>query len=98
MKTRRVAVGICVLLSFVPAEARADWTIRPFAGAAVHAAHGFVDLEQTAGDAKPVFGAAIAWQPRAIGFEFEVGVLPGFFEGPADLIVGGHLTTVMGNV
>ncbi|HSC29162.1 MAG TPA: hypothetical protein VLD67_17935, partial [Vicinamibacterales bacterium] len=34
---------------------------------------------------------------RAIGVEFELGVLPGFF-GPGDLIIAGNVTTVMGNV
>jgi hypothetical protein len=98
MTPRFVALGICVLLIMVPSEARADWIVRSFFGAAVNPKHGFVDLEQTSGDSKPVLGVAVGWHPRAIGVEFEVGVLPGFFDGPRDLIVGGHVTTIMGNV
>jgi hypothetical protein len=89
---------MCAWLTMVPSEARADWIVRPFFGAAVSPRHGFVDLEQTAHDSKPVLGAAVGWHPRAIGVEFELSVLPGFFDGPSDLIVAGQVTTMMGNV
>jgi hypothetical protein len=98
MTSRLVAVSICALVTMVPSEAAADWIIRPFVGAAVSPKHGFVDLEQTSGDSKLVVGAAAGWHPRAIGVEFEWSVLPGFFDGPGDLIIAGHVTTVMGNV
>src|SRR5215510_8825551 len=98
MTSRPVAVWICALLAMVPSEARAEWIVRPFFGAAVSPRHGFVDLERTAGDAKLVLGAAAGWHPRAIGVEFELGVLPGFFGGADDLIIAGHVTTMMGNV
>src|SRR4029453_17992502 len=98
MTPRFVAVWICALLTMVPSEATADWIVRPFVGAAVSPSHGFVDLEQTSGDSKFVLGAAAGWQPHAIGFEFELSVLPGFFDGPEDLIIAGNVTTVMGNV
>ena len=93
-----VGVWICALLTMVPAEASADWTVRPFFGAAVNPKHGFVDLEQTSGDSKLVWGAAGGWQRRAIGVEFELSALPGFFSGADDLIIDGHVTTMMGNV
>jgi len=80
------------------ADAMADWIVRPFIGAAVNPSHGFVDLEQTSGDSKLVLGAAAGWQRRAIGVEFETSVLPGFFDGGDDLIIEGHVTTMMGNV
>ena len=98
MMSRLVTVCICALLTMVPSEARADWVVRPFVGAAVNPKHGFVDLEQTSGDSKLVLGAAAGWHPRAISVEFELSVFPGFFEGPGNLIVDGHVTTVMGNV
>ena len=98
MTSRLVAIGIGALLAMVPSEARADWIVRPFVGAAVNPSHGFVDLEQTAGNAKLVWGATAGWQPRTIGVEFEVGVLPGFFDGPNGLIISGQVTTIMGNV
>ena len=98
MRFRLAAVLIGALLTMVPSEARADWTVRPFLGAAVNPNHGFVDLEQTSGDAKLVWGAAAGWKRRAIGVEFELGVLPGFFDGTGDLITEGQVRTVMGNV
>ena len=98
MSSRLVAAMIVALLTMVPAEAAADWMVRPFFGAALNPSHGFVDLEQTAGDSKLVLGAAAGWHPRAIGVEVEVSVLPGFFDGPADLILAGQVTTVMGNL
>jgi hypothetical protein len=89
---------MCGLSLMAPAEAAADWTARPFFGAAVSPKHGFVDLEQTSGDSKLVVGTAAGWQRRAIGVEFELSVVPGFFNGADDLIIDGHLTTLMGNV
>ena len=89
---------ICALFTLVPSEARADWIVRPFVGAGVNPKHGFVDLEQTSGDTKLVWGAAAGWQPRAIGVEVELSALPGFFDGPDGLIISGQVTTVMGNV
>ena len=98
MTSRLVAIGIGVLLMIAPAEAAGDWTVRPFVGAAVNPDHGFVDLDQISGDSKVVFGAAAGWHPGPIGVEFELSVLPGFFDGSSDLITDGHATTFMGNV
>ena len=98
MTSRLVAVWIWALLTMVPSEAKADWIVRPFFGAAVNPSHGFVDLEQISGDSKLVLGAAAGWHPRAIGVEFELSVLPGFFDGSGDLVVAGNVMTVMGNV
>ena len=98
MTSHRIAVGICALLTMVPSEATADWIVRPFVGVAVSPRNGFVDLEQTSGDSKRVWGAAAGWQPRAISVECELSVLPGFFDGPGDLVIAGRVTTVMGNV
>ena len=97
MTTRFGAVWICALLTAVPSEATADWIVRPFLGAALSPKHGFVDLEQTSGDARLVLGAAAGWQRRAIGVEFEVSAVPGLFDGPGGL-VDGQATTMMGNV
>jgi len=98
MTSRLIAVWIFALLTMVPSEASAEWIVRPFFGAAVSPSHGFVDLEQTSGDSKLVLGAAAGWHPSAIGVEFELSALPRFFDGPGDLIIGGNVTTIMGNV
>ena len=98
MTSRLAAVCIGALITMVPSEAAADWSVRPFFGAAVSPKHGFVDLEQTSGDSKLVLGAAAGWHRRAIGVELELSVLPGFFDGPGDLIIEGDVTTVVGNV
>jgi Outer membrane protein beta-barrel domain len=98
MTSRLVAVCICALLTMVASEASADWTVRALFASSVSPKHGFVDLEQTSGDSKLVWGAAAGWHRHAIGVEFEMSVLPGFFDGADDLIIEGHVTTVMGNV
>jgi hypothetical protein len=98
MKSPLVFVSICVLFVMVASPARADWTVRPFFGAAVNPSHGFVDLAQTAGDSKPAIGAAAGWQRRAIGVEVEFSVLPGFFDGPGDLVIAGNVTSIAAHV
>ena len=40
MTSRLVAVWIFALLTMVPADAMADWIVRPFIGAAVSPSHG----------------------------------------------------------
>jgi hypothetical protein len=98
MTFRSATIAIAALLIMSPVEARADLIVRPFFGVALGPKHGFVDLEQSAGDSKFVFGAAAGWQPRAVGVEFEISALPGFFDGPRDLLLAGNVTTMMGNV
>jgi len=98
MTFRSATIAIAALLIMSPVEARADLIVRPFFGVALGPKHGFVDLEQTSGESKLVLGAAAGWHPRAIGVEFELSVLPGFFDGAGDLIKSGNVTTVMGNV
>jgi len=98
MRSRLGAVWICALLTMVPSEATAEWTVRPFFGAAVSPNHGFVDLEQASSDSKLAWGVAAGWRRRAIGVEFDVSVVPGFFDGVDDLIIEGNVTTMMGNV
>ena len=98
MRSRLGAVWIFALLTMVPSEAGADWIVRPFFGAAVSPKHGLVDLEQTSGDSKLVWGAAAGWHRRAIGVDVELSILPGFFDGPGDLVIEGQVTTVMGNL
>lgn len=98
MMSRLIAVCTCAFLTMAPSNAAADWIVRPFVGGALSPKHGFVDLEQTSGTSKPVFGAAAGWHPRALGVELEVSALPGFFGGGDDLIIEGRVTTVMGNI
>jgi CubicO group peptidase (beta-lactamase class C family) len=94
MTSRLTAVWLGALLMMAPSEAAADWIVRPFVGAAVSPSDGFVDLEQTSSDSKLVWGAAAGWRRRALGVEFEVTILPGYFDGPDDLIITAHVTTV----
>jgi len=98
MRSQLVAVSIGALLATMPSSATAEWVVRPFVGAAVSPSSGFVDLEQTSGHSKMVLGAAAGWHRRAVGVECEVAVLPGFFDGPHELITSGNVTTVMANV
>ena len=95
---RMLRAALIVLMLLVPNLAHADWIVKPFAGVSVASSHGFVDLEQAAGQRKPFAGAAVGWQPTALGFEVEFATAPGFFKHTGDLLEAGRLTTVMGNV
>jgi hypothetical protein len=96
MRGAIVAALVTVLL--VPARAEADWMLKPVVGVTFAATHGFVDLEQAAGKAKPFFGVAVGWQPNDVGIEVEFGTAPGFLRESGDLVERGALTSVMANV
>ena len=96
--TRALRAAPVLAMLLVSSEASGDWVIRPFVGATVQSSHGFVDLEQSAGDSKIFAGAAVGWHPTALGFEMEFAVSPGFLGGNQDLVVASRLTSIMGNV
>jgi len=97
--TRRLAISLLLAFgAFIPARAEADWFVRPLVGVSLMTDHGYVDLEQTAGKSKAFFGAAVGWQPNALGLEVEFAAAPGFFRDTGDLVVEGALSSVMGNV
>jgi hypothetical protein len=94
--TMKIAV-VTVALLVLPAVARGEWTVKPFAGLTFGGSHGFVDLDGTSGRSKPVFGGAIGWRAASIGIEFEVASDPKRLKGSSDLVVTGRATSVMVN-
>jgi hypothetical protein len=92
----KVAV-LTVALLMQPALARAEWTVKAFAGLTYGGSHGFVDLDGTSGRSKPVFGGAIGWRASSIGVELEVASDPKRLKGSSDLVVAGRATSVMLN-
>lgn len=81
-----------VLALVLPASARADVLLTPYAG--VNFGGGTVDKRVNA-------GASLAWiGARGLGVEVDVGFIPDFFE-PKDTTIdypANHVTTLMGNV
>ena len=92
----KVAV-LTVALLMLPALARAEWTVKGFAGLTYGGSHGFVDLDGTSGRSKPVFGGAIGWRASSIGVELEIASDPQRLKGSSDLVVTGRATSVMLN-
>lgn len=97
MNVRRHVVGaaLAAAMLILPAQARADWLLTPFAGVAF------------GGDAPGqefTWGGSVGWMGAGIfGFEFDAGYSPEFFEADVDddLQVFNaelNITTFMGNV
>src|SRR6187402_1776925 len=78
--TRRAGLIVCLLLFALPAPARADFFVIPFAGIKFGGSTSIVDLELNAGKKKLVLGvAALKIGPGIIGYEAEFGNISGFF-------------------
>ena len=92
----KVAI-LTVALLMLPALARAEWTVKGFAGLTYGGSHGFVDLDGTSGRSKPVFGGAIGWRASSIGVDLEVASDPKRLKGSSDLVVTGRATSLMVN-
>ena len=95
--------AICTLAlliaSVVAAPAQAQITVTPFAGMSVAGRTGFVDVEQTAGDPKALFGAAVGWRmTRRLTVGFEGALMPRFLKGDGDLVERGRLTSLLASV
>jgi len=93
-----VLIAALTLTMVAPVDAQAQWVVKAFGGVAVSPNHGFVDLEQAAGEARPMVGAAVGRRWRALQFEAEFATAPTFFKKTGDLLDTGRLTTIMGLV
>jgi Outer membrane protein beta-barrel domain len=88
-----------LIASVLPAPAQAQFTVTPFAGVSVAGQTSFVDLEQTAGDLKAVFGAAVGWRmTRRWTLGFEGALTPQFLKGDGELVERGRLTSLLASV
>jgi opacity protein-like surface antigen len=101
--TSTLALAVSVL---APTRASADWLFTPFIGATFNGAANFGasgsefddDFERNL-----TFGGSFGYMGHgAVGFEVDFGYSPNFFEGDQgggfDIVGGGNVTTVMGNV
>src|SRR5690349_22259420 len=78
--TRRAGLLVGLLLLALPATARADFFVIPFAGMKFGGSTSIVDLELAAGKKKLVLGvAALKIDDRIINFEAEFGNMAGYF-------------------
>lgn len=95
--------AICTLTLLIasafPTSAQAQFTVTPFAGVSVAGQTGFVDLEQTAGDLKPVYGAAVGWRAtRRWTIAFEGALMPQFLKGDGEVVERGRLTSLLASI
>jgi opacity protein-like surface antigen len=106
MQLRKFLIISALALALVPATANAQgWFFTPFVGANFG---GNASFNDAAGDfeddveKRVDFGATIGWNPSVVGFEFDFGWSPNFFEntiGPANFEFGdSNVTTFMGNL
>jgi hypothetical protein len=100
--TRRAGLLVGLLLFALPATARADFFVIPFAGIKFGGSTSIVDLELAAGKNKLVLGvAALKIGSGIIGFEGEFGNMSGFFSNPdiEPLVKGGsYVNDLTGSV
>jgi hypothetical protein len=91
--TRLLIAGAAAVLTIVPAPARADLLVTPYAG---------VNFGGSTVDKRANLGASLMWLGESgLGFEVDFGFIPDFFE-PKDLeldVLGtNNVMTLMGNV
>ncbi len=86
------------LLLLAPAQASAEWQIRPFLGVSFGGSTTFVDYDEAAGSPKIVFGVSGGRLGEVFGIDADVGYTPGFFSSDRHLVAGSSVTTVTGNI
>jgi len=80
-----------------PAQASAEWQIKPFLGVTGGGGSTYVDTE--AGNPTGfVLGANAAWLGEVVGFEGDFGYGPSFFHAGLGQIAGSSVTTLTGNI
>jgi hypothetical protein len=99
VKSARVAtVGMALML--LASNAAADWLFTPFLGVTFAPHTALLDLEQSAGSTKGVYGISVSLLTHGLfGVEGDFGYSPRFFErGGRSVVSGSNVTTLMGNV
>jgi hypothetical protein len=99
MRALWLALAVCVL---APAQASADWQVRPFIGFTFGGVTTFVDPENAIESQNVIIGASGGWLGEVFGVEADFGRAPGFFQSDAALedirLVSSGVTTLTGNV
>jgi hypothetical protein len=90
---------VLALLLLSPAQAWAEWQIRPFLGLTFGGGTTFVDLEHAAGKPNLVFGVSGGLLGDVIGIDADFGHAPGFFQTDSQhLVLHSSATTLTGNI
>jgi len=105
MQVRKLFVISAFALMLLPASAQAQsWFFSPYIGGNFGGNADFGDFpdEDDAVERRLDFGATLGWNPSVVGFEFDFGWSPNFFEdtaGDRNFEFGdNNVTTLMGNV
>jgi hypothetical protein len=90
---------IAAMLVALPAQASAEWQIKPFAGLTFGGSTTFLDLEHAVGKANLVWGVSGLLIGEVLGVEGDFARAPGFFQtGDQDLVLSSSVTTFTANV
>ena len=106
MQVRKLLMISALALVLLPASANAQsgWFFSPFIGGNFGGNADFGDFpdDDDAVERRMDFGATLGWNPSVVGFEFDLGYSPNFFENTAgdfNFEFGeNNVTTLMGNV
>jgi opacity protein-like surface antigen len=105
MQVRKLLIISALSLALLPSTASAQsWFFSPFAGGNFGGNASFGDFPSAddAVERRVDFGATIGWNPKAVGFEFDLGFSPNFFEdtaGDRNFEFGkSNVTTIMANL
>jgi hypothetical protein len=105
MQFRKLFIISALSLTLIPATASAQsWFFSPFIGANFggNASFGDFDDFDDEFERRVDFGATLGWNPSVVGFEFDFGWSPNFFEntaGDVNFEFGdSNVTTLMGNL
>ena len=79
----RAACLALALWVMAPADAAAEWQVRPFIGFTFGGETTFVDPEKAIGTKNAVIGASGGWLGEIFGLEADWGRAPGFFQTDA---------------
>jgi opacity protein-like surface antigen len=106
MQVRKLLMISALSLVLLPASAQAQsgWFFSPFIGGNFGGNADFGDFpdDDDAVERRMDFGATLGWNPSVVGFEFDLGYSPNFFQdtaGDVNFEFGdNNVTTLMGNV
>lgn len=95
-------MAAALLLLAWPSSARASGQgiLTGFGGVSLGSQTGFLDLEQTVGKPKLIFGTSLARAWDMFGWEIDLSAAPGFFAGNAEpkLLFGSQVSVFTGNL
>jgi hypothetical protein len=95
----RAGLVVLAILLFPPAQASAEWQLKPFLGVTFGGGTTLVDLEHAAGKPNVAIGVSGALLGETIGVEADLEYAPGFFQsGSQHLVLQSSVITLTGNL